>query len=207
MKRFALLLPLLLALLSAGLRAEPIGAVGPLYPVTEPDLLEAIQAKLREKEKTGELARLQQEAKQRAVRAIENPKPVPGLGKATRLRTFYYDPSITVTRNITDATGKILVPAGTRVNPLDYVSLSKKLFFFDARDKAQVRQAEEVILQLGGRVKPILTGGSYMALMRLWKRQVYFDQQGALVKKFGIEHVPAIVSQEGKLLRIDEIVL
>jgi len=93
------------------------------------------------------------------------------------------------------------------VNPLDYVSLSKKLFFFDARDKAQVRQAEAVILQLDGRVKPILTGGSYMALMRQWKRQVYFDQQGTLVKKLGIEHVPAIVSQEGKMLRIDEIVL
>lgn len=202
-----LFLALLLALLSAGLRAENIGAVGPVYPVSEPDLLKTILAKLREKERTGELAQLQQEAKQRTVRAIENPKPVPGLGKATRTRTFYYDPSITVTRNVTDATGKILVPAGTRVNPLDYVSLSKRLFFFDARDKAQVRQAEDVILQMGGRVKPILTGGSYMALMRQWKRQVYFDQQGTLVKKLGIEHVPAIVSQDGKRLRIDEIVL
>lgn len=207
MKRFAFLLLLVLALLSAGIRAENIGTVGPVYPVSEPDLLKTILAKLREKEKTGELARLQQEAKQRTVRAIENPKPVPGIGKATRIRTFYYDPSITVTRNITDATGKILVPAGTQVNPLNYVSLSKKLFFFDARDKAQVRRAENVIQQLGGRVKPILTGGSYMALMRQWKRQVYFDQQGTLTKKLGIEHVPAIVSQEGKMLRIDEIVL
>jgi len=51
----------------------------------------------------------------------------------------------------------------------------------------------------------ILTGGSYLDLMRRWKRPVYYDQQGQLVEKFGIRHVPALVSQEGKRLRIDEI--
>jgi conjugal transfer pilus assembly protein TraW len=43
--------------------------------------------------------------------------------------------------------------------------------------------------------------------MRKWKRPVYFDQQAALVTKLGIGQVPAIVSQEGKLLRIDELAL
>lgn len=204
---FIPLLIIALSLLPVGLRAENIGAVGPVYTIAEPDLLKTILAKLHEKERSGELAKLQQEAKQRSLRAIENPKPLPGLTKTVKARTFYYDPSITVTRNITDATGKLLVPAGTRVNPLDYVSLSNWLFFFDARDKAQIRQAEDLIRDRGGRVKPILTAGSYMVLMRQWKRQVYFDQQGALIKKFGIEHVPAIVSQDGKRLRIDEIVL
>ncbi len=206
MKRFTTFLLLLLSLLlpAAGLHADN---VGPVYAITEPDLLKTLLGKLKEKERSGELARLQEEAKQRSIRAIENPAPVPGLSKAATARTFYYDPSITVTRNVTDAKGKLLVPAGTRVNPLDYVSLSKKLFFFDARDKAQVRQAEDLIRRLDGRVKPILTGGSYMGLMRQWKRKVYFDQQGTLVKKFGIEHVPALVGQEGTMLRIDEIVL
>ena len=47
--------------------------------------------------------------------------------------------------------------------------------------------------------------GSYLELMRRWKRPVFFDQQGTLTDKLGIRHVPALVSQEGKRLRIDEI--
>ena len=199
------LLLLLLCLLPGWIYADNIG---PVYSIAEPDLLKTILAKIQEKQRTGELARLVAEAKKRSIQTIENPTPVPGLSKTAKARTFYYDPSITVTRNVIDhSSGRLLVPAGTRVNPLDYVSLSKKLFFFDARDKDQVKEAEGLIRSSGGRVKPILTGGSYMDLMRQWKRKVYYDQQGTLVKKFGIEHVPAIVSQEGKMLRIDEILL
>ena len=41
--------------------------------------------------------------------------------------------------------------------------------------------------------------------MRRWKRPVYFDQHGQLVERLGIRHLPALVSQDGKRLRIDEI--
>jgi len=49
-----------------------------------------------------------------------------------------------------------------------------------------------------------------LALTRQWKRQVYFDQSGHLVRRFGIKQVPALVSQEvaqevaQRRLRIDE---
>ena len=41
--------------------------------------------------------------------------------------------------------------------------------------------------------------------MKAWQVSVYFDQQGALTSKFGITQVPAMVSQEGLRLRIDEL--
>ena len=41
--------------------------------------------------------------------------------------------------------------------------------------------------------------------MRKWKSSVYFDQGGKLIKRFSIAQVPAIVRQEGKRLRIDEL--
>jgi len=34
---------------------------------------------------------------------------------------------------------------------------------------------------------------------------VFFDQQGLLVRRLGIRQVPALVTQEGKRLRIDEL--
>ena len=42
--------------------------------------------------------------------------------------------------------------------------------------------------------------------MRAWNKPVYYDQDGVLVRKLGITAVPAIVSQEGARLRIDEVV-
>jgi conjugal transfer pilus assembly protein TraW len=55
------------------------------------------------------------------------------------------------------------------------------------------------------KLKVILTGGSYLDLMRRWKRPVFFDQQGTLTEKLGIRHVPALVTQDGKRLKIEEI--
>ena len=101
----------------------------------------------------------------------------------------------------------ILVPAGTTINPLDRVGLSRPLIFFDARDKSQVAFAKRFLDARAGLAKPILVGGSYFDLMKLWDTPVYFDQQSALIRKLGIKHVPAIVVQEGKRLRIDEIAL
>ena len=87
------------------------------------------------------------------------------------------------------------------------MSTSKHLLFFDARDPRQVAQAKELIDLYQGRVKPILVGGSYLDLMKSWSRQVFYDQEGTLVRKLGITAVPAIVSQEGSRLRIDEVVV
>ena len=173
--------------------------------MAEPSLLEVILSKLREGETTGVLARLQRDTQAKVKRGIEQPAPIDRITKTTKARSFYYDPSIVVPYAIADADGKVIVAPGTKVNPLDTVSLSKALLFIDARDAAQVGRARGILDERGGKVKVILTGGSYLELMRRWKRPVFFDQQGTLTDKLGIRHVPALVSQEGKRLRIDEI--
>ncbi len=201
------LLLLLLGPLALLAHAEDIGTIGPTYAIEEPHLLTVIEQQLRAKQKSGELARLEAEAKRRIVEAIEHPAPLPGITRAERRRSFYFDPSIVVSENITDAKGNILVAAGTRQNPLAVVSLSKHLLFFDGRDQAQVAWARDALARFEGKVKPILVGGSYLELMKAWQLAVYFDQQGALTRKLGITHVPALVSQEGLRLRIDELPL
>jgi conjugal transfer pilus assembly protein TraW len=187
--------------------AEDLGILGPTYAIEEPHLLTVIEQQLRQKEKSGELARLEEEAKQRVVDSIEHPRPLPGITRTESARSFYFDPSIVVRENITDTRGNILVPAGTRANPLEIVSLSKYLLFFDGTDERQVERAHALIAHYQGKVKPILVAGSYLALMQRWQLPVYYDQQGALTRKLGITHVPALVSQEGKQLRIDELAL
>lgn len=188
-----------------GAQAANLGTIGPTYPVAEKNLLDVIMARLRAKEASGELKRHEQEARDRAAYAVNNPRPVDGLRRAQAARTFYFDPSFTLQSNVVDSTGAVLFPAGTRKNPLDVVSLSKHLLFFDARDPGQVARARELIEHYQGKVKPILVGGSFLDLMKRWNKPVFYDQDGTLVRKFGIAAVLAIVSQEGQRLRIDEV--
>ena len=184
-----------------------LGTIGPVYPIQEPHLLDFIAKRLQEKERSGELKKLEEQARARGTEAVRHPTPVAGIKPTETARTFYYDPTFTLDRNVLDDKGNLLCAAGTRKNPLEIVALSKHLLFFDARDKRQVMRARELIAFYSGRVKPILVGGSYLDLMKSWRTAVYYDQHGALTHRFGIKQVPAIVSQEGQRLRIDELVL
>jgi conjugal transfer pilus assembly protein TraW len=185
--------------------AQHLGVIGPVYPIVEPSLLAVIQSKLRELAANGGLERLQRDSQARIRRQIEEPAPVAGLTRTATARTFHFDPSIEVPYPISDAEGRLIVAPGTRVNPLDVVSLSRPLFFFDARDAEQVERARREIAAHRGQVKLILTGGSYLELMRRLKQTVYYDQQGLLTTRLGIRQVPARLTQDGKRLRIDEL--
>ncbi len=185
--------------------AAHLGTIGPVYAITEPDLMVEIDTTLRQATADGRLARFETEARTRILRSIEDPPPIAGITKATRQSTRFHDPSMVVPEAITDAAGRIVVAAGTRVNPLDTVTLSKPLLFFDGRDDAQVTRARELLDRHRGAIKPILTAGSWLALMRRWKQPVYFDQHGQITARLGITRVPALVTQEGKRLRIDEL--
>jgi len=207
MKRCIVSAPLVLGLMlgSADARAMDLGVIGPTYEISEPHLLQMIEQRLREKERSGELGRLEAEARKRGIATVKNPPPVTGLRPTDTMRTFYFDPSFTLDRNIFGPQGELLFAAGTRKNPLEVVSLSRHLLFFDARDPRQVGRARQLIALYQGRVKPILVGGSYLDLMQSWHVPVYYDQQGLLTRRLGITQVPALVSQDGLRLRIDEL--
>jgi conjugal transfer pilus assembly protein TraW len=178
--------------------------VGPTYEISEPDMEEAIRARLNRMEKSGELAKKIEEAKKRSIHSAQYPKVVQGIGRAMKNRTYYFNPAVRVNEDVKDASGRIVAKAGTMVSPLDYVSMDRWLLFFDGSDPKQVTFAKSVAEKYDWAVKPILVAGGPLDLQRVWKRRVYFDQGGFLVRKLGIQNVPALVTQEGKELRIDE---
>jgi conjugal transfer pilus assembly protein TraW len=61
MKRCIVSAPLVLGLMlgAAGARAMDLGVIGPTYEISEPHLLQMIEQRLREKERSGELGRLE----------------------------------------------------------------------------------------------------------------------------------------------------
>ena len=196
--------PLLLAALaiSSPVAARDYGQQGAVWAIAEPDLLAQIHARLTQLEKTGETARLNEELKRRTIAKVNRPEPVAGLTNALSPRTWRFDPTITVERDIADNKGRVIVAAGTRVNPLDTVPLRAPLVFLDGDDPAQIAWA---LRRYGAsRAKLILIRGAPLELMKARQRRFYFDQAGTLVKRFGIRAVPASVEQQGRVLVITE---
>ena len=117
MRRAVVVLVLALAAACPPASAKDLGVRGETWPVAEPDLLAQIEARLAEMDRSGELARLQGEARARARASLEEPQPVPGIAPARTERTRLFDPSITVERDIRGPDGTLVAAAGTRVDP------------------------------------------------------------------------------------------
>ena len=105
-------------------------------------------------------------------------------------------------------------PGSPRLYPLGETALPESSWtdgvarvFLERDREAEMALARELIARYDGKVKPILTGGSYLDLMKAWRVPVYYDQQGTLTRRFGIRQVPALVSQEGMRLRVDEVLV
>lgn len=192
-----------LALIVAGqAQARDYGQHGTVWPVIEPDLLAQIHARLARLEASGETAKLNDELKRRTIAKVNRPTPVAGMGLASAVRRWSFDPTITVDTDIKDDKGRTIIARGTRVNPLDTVPLRAPLVFLDGDDKAQVDWA----LARYGRTaaKFILVGGAPLELMKAKQRRFYFDQSGKLSEHFAIRAVPAVIEQSGRALIVTE---
>lgn len=203
MKHLAALAGLLFS--TAPAAAKDYGQQGTVFPIVEPDLLEQIRVKLQRLEASGETARFNTDLKRRTIARVNRPEPVAGLGTASSPRQWTFDPTITVEADISDDKGRLIISAGTRVNPLDTVALRQKLIFIDGDDAGQLAWA--IKAHKAADAKLILVRGAPLDLMRTRQRRFYFDQGGTLVKRFGIRAVPAIVEQQARILLVREVPL
>ncbi len=204
-KTIATITALVCMLLAVPAGAVDLGKIGKAWPIAEPDFVEDMQAIARAKVESGEWAKVEQETKRRAKERIENPAPVEGLATVSATRERRFDPSIVLSRDILDPDGRVIAAAGTVVNPLAIKPMREPVLFIDARDTRQVALAERLRGVHDDRLMVILTGGSPVELMRRWQRPVYFDQGGALSRRFTITAVPSLMTQDKQRFLISEI--
>ena len=185
--------------------AKDLGVRGATWAIAEPDLLEQIETRLLEMQRSGEIARLEGEARLRARRTLEEPPPVPNIAPATRERSRLFDPAITVARDIRTPDGTLIAAAGTRVNPLERMSMTRDLLFVDGRREAEIAWALAHEDESGRPAKIVLLAGRPLDLMRKHGRAFFFDTGGTLAARFGIAATPSLVERAGTRLRITEI--
>ena len=180
-----------LILAAAPASARDLGVRGATWPVAEPDLLAGIEARLTHMERSGELARLENQARERARRSLEEPEPVPGIVPATELSARAFDPAIVVTEDIVGPNGAAVAAAGTRIDPFEHMTLSADVLFVDGRREAEIAWA----LARARPAKIVLLAGRPLDLMRRHGRPFYFDLGGRLAERFAIRATPTVLSQ------------
>lgn len=172
--------------------------LGPVYPVIEPDWSTWLpqQAEKRLRERAPTLSR------DRVREAIKQKMPEIDLLDVKIPRTYTVDPSVQVGRPVTDHTGKIVVPAGARVNPLERLPFFRPIIVIDGRKANQTKWAG------GLEHQPLIlvTSGDLFALSDRFGRQIYPVPE-ALIERFSIGRVPVILSARGGMIEIEEVVL
>lgn len=189
-----------------GKRAQSFG-------INEEPFIVMMMRKLQNQDLEANQKKMQELVKEK----VTNPSPVAGVKPATKDREFYHDPTYELQENIFLPCGKLLHKAGTRVNPLEYMKLERRIFFIDAREQKQIEWIKEQLAAKGSEAlaiedKIILVGGSVFTMQDILKEAgletaVYFDQFGELTKKWGITASPAIAQQENMQLKINEVCL
>jgi conjugal transfer pilus assembly protein TraW len=189
-------------LLSAFCSAKDCGVIGPSYPILEENFLVFIQKRLQALDFTALQQRWQAQ-----VSNLRNRLPVHNLPRILTTRSWLFDPSIVLGHDLTTSTGILLLPKGSLINPLDTHRLSKALLFLNADDATQKQWAHEQNKALHGKTMLILVGGSVREAEQYFNKTVYFDTRGRIAAHFGLQHLPAIIQQEGLALRITEVKL
>lgn len=207
-----LLALVIIATITVPIYARDLGKRGNSFEIVEQAFLEMIAEKGEQLERSGLLAQEQQKMQKTVEDRINNPSAVSDIVKATKNRKYYHEPLYRLEEDAILPCGKVLYRAGTTVNPLEHMNLERRIFFIDGRDDGQVKWLQGILKDKRDvdadilEEKIILIGGSPLDLAQKIDREVYFDQHGGeITSKWGIKAVPAVVEQEGKRLRIEEV--
>ncbi len=188
-------LSLLLLCFCFSVFGKDLGTFGETFEIEERDLLEDITSKLHALQNSGQLAQEKAKIEARIKESILHPQAVEHVTHTQKKREFQFDPTITITRDLSDHNGRIFAKKGQKFNPLQQVTWSKTLLFIDGEDGKQIQWATRKI-QKNNLCKIILVRGAPLNIQKKLQRDIYFDQHGLLTTKLGIQHVPAIVFQK-----------
>ncbi len=177
-----------------------MGKIGETYPIKENDAL----MELQEKAKSIDFSKIAD--KKVMEQKIKNFKPetVKKLPVARENRAFLVDMTHALDFDIPDQNGNVLYPKGFKFNPLDFMQMKRTYVFIDGTDADQIAWLQNSPHYKRLSTTILLTDGNWYDTRERIKRPVYYAL-GEIVTKFQIECVPAVVRQEGKYMKVEEI--
>ena len=175
-----------------------LGVHGKLYEIEEEDMLSYVKREAREIDMKTLWENIERKLGESYAEHSSVSLNVPSAEKE---RVRYIDLSVVVENPLYDHTGKMISPAGT-VNPFDHVSLSKNILVLR---EDQIEMMLEETGERGEKRILILTDGDIQRASSL-AGQIVYKASPFVLKRLKIEKVPSLVTQEGKKLRVKEVV-
>ena len=179
MKNALLLLPLFLSLHAAW--AESL-ALGPVYPVIEPDLLTLLKEHARE------------ESQRANSRINENRKQLGNWAKAPQ--GISLPVALETKRHRFDSNPEVKAFIGP-----DY---QREWLFIDANHQDQIELAGIFTQGNSAIRRVILVSGSVEKTQKVLEKRLWFDQAGALVRRLKIEALPAFVQMDASGISVTQ---
>ncbi len=180
-----------------------LGAVGPVREIAEPDLVALIKA---------EAAKAQiEDSAMRSVSSYWQRASFVELPKATEHRVRRLDPTVTTENELRDHDGRLLVPAGAKINPLASLPFASRLLVFDGTDPEQLAWAKEHVdperktTLITTKIDPEVGWPAWKRLHEDLGQPVYL-LPAKLAERFAIEATPTLIeaAPDGQTLLITE---
>lgn len=182
MKSSSFLLALCMSLYVLPVSAIEPPALGPVYPVIEPDLLAIIKQHAAE-ESANTASRLNQQKEQLKHWAK---KPIgQSLPEAVDIKRYRFESSAEAKSFL----GK------------DY---QREWLFIDASRPQHLDLAQAFYKEKNGVRRVILVSGSVERAQNMLKQHVWFDQAGTLIKRLRIEALPAFVKMDASGITVTQ---
>ncbi|MEW6601891.1 MAG: TrbC family F-type conjugative pilus assembly protein [Nitrospirota bacterium] len=171
------------------------GKQGDTYEIEEEDFIKF----LTDRAKSPQVQKKIQNAFRKSMENMYRLRRYDGrFQKAVKDRVYRIDPTVTLTDDLLDHEGNVIFTKGSTFNPADYMTMTGKYIVIDGKDDKQMQLALK-----GNYRKIILASGDIMALNKKYKTTFYFIND-ILIDRFQLTHVPAILEQEGRYLRVTE---
>ena len=183
------------------------GQKGPVFGITEPDMIEEMQRRMSEFEWDKE--------KQHAIDNFwANQKDSVSLPVAEKNTQRLVDTSIVSTKDIFHPDGRLIIKKGQKINPQAIMPMRHAYILFDATDKKQVEIAKKVGDEMLAKQKPVVYLFSKMDTGKGWE---HYNQTAeimnapiykinkTIIDRFKIQALPSIVEGQGDSILVREI--
>jgi conjugal transfer pilus assembly protein TraW len=135
------------------------------------------------------------------------------LPQAKKNNSRNFDPSVVVTADISDRNGRIIVKAGSRINPVAVLPLTKTIVVFDATNAKNLAFVDQVlkekdkegrgVILISTMLDTVDAFGHLSTLQSRFHRQVYLLNT-EIRDRFGIDALPTTIVSNGKYLNVSE---
>jgi len=163
-----------------------LGIYGTVWEIKEVNLKQLITEELQKVD----LKKIELSYKSQAEHFGEHLKPNV-LSSAEETKTFYIDPSVSLSKNII-INGKVIYKKDTLVNPLTIIRPTENMLFFDGDDKDQLNFALKAQKSEPYRLMLVMTKGDPIRLANKIHSPIYYATDG-IISRFHIEKIPTLL--------------